>query len=159
MTMKILAAAASIATVLVTARAADASPTTSTFAYFNGSWTCATSTTSDPGKTHTRTIAVATAPGGLETQTWAASTASGMGVATYDPTKKQYVYVEADSPGSYSTSISFGWNGRSLVWKDVSAGGPDAALGVFTITKQSATRWSYVYKLPNDSEKGMCSKR
>lgn len=157
--MKIVATATSIAAAFLAEGAADASPTTSTFAYFNGSWTCATSTTSDPGKTHTRTIAVATAPGGLETQTWAASTASGMGVATYAPTKKQYVYVEADSPGSYSTSVSSGWHGSTLVWKDVSAGGPDAALGVFTITKQSTTKWSYVYKLPNDSEKGVCSKR
>jgi hypothetical protein len=33
-----------------------------------------------------------------------------------------------------------------LVWKDVSAVGPDNALGVQTITKQSATRWSYVAK-------------
>lgn len=155
----ILAAAALIAAASVApAGAADAPSAASAFASFNGNWTCALTLTSDPGKTYPWKITLATAPGGLETQTWTAPTTSGVNVVTYDPTKKQYVLVQADSSGNYGTSVSSGWKGHTLVWKDVSAAGPDNALGIQTITKQSATRWTYVYRAPKGSEKINCAK-
>lgn len=61
--------------------------------------------------------------------------------------------VQVDSGGNYGTTISRGWNGTTMVWKDISAAGPDNALGVQTITKQSATKFSYVFKAPKDGEK------
>jgi hypothetical protein len=157
--MKILAAAALIAAASAApAGAAGGSSAASAFAYFNGNWTCAIAIANDPGKTYPWRVTVATTPGGLETQTWTGPTTSGVNVATYDPTKKQYVLVQVDSSGNYGTSVSSGWNGTALVWKDVSAAGPDNALGVQTITKQSATRWSYVYRAPKNSEKISCTK-
>jgi hypothetical protein len=157
--MKILAAAASIAAASVALAAAAGGPSAaSAFAYFNGNWTCAVTMASDPGKTYSMKFTMAAAPGGLETQTWIGPAASGVNVLTYDPTKKQYAMVEVDNGGNYTATVSSSWKGTTLVWKDVSAAGPDNALGVQTITKQSATRWSYVYKAPKGSEKEICTK-
>jgi hypothetical protein len=158
-TMKTLAAAALIAAASIApAGAAGSSSPASAFAYFAGNWTCAVSMTSDPDRTYPMTFTIAPAPGGLEMQTWTGPAASGVNVVTYDPIKKQYALVGVTSSGDRGASVSSGWNGTRLVWKAVSAAGPDDAVGIQTVTKQSATKWSYVYKAQNYSETVTCTK-
>jgi hypothetical protein len=156
--MKILAAAGLIAAASVApAGAAGGTSAASAFAYFNGNWSCAIAMASNPGKTYPMKFTFASTPGGLETQTMTGPT-SGVSVITYDPAKKQYAMVQVDNAGNYGTTISRGWNGSTMVWKDVSAAGPDNELGVQTITKQSATRWNYVYRAPKNSERITCTR-
>jgi hypothetical protein len=156
--MKVLAAAALIAAASVApAGAAGESSAASAFSYFNGNWKCAFTMGSDPGKAYPMKMTFTTTPSGLETQTWTGPT-SGESVMTYDPAKKQYAMAQVDSAGNYGMTVSPGWNGTTIVWKDVSAAGPDNALGVQTIKKLTATSWSYVFRAPKNSERITCTK-
>jgi hypothetical protein len=61
---------------------------------------------------------------------------------TYNPATKRWVDVLIDNFGDYGVATSPGWSGSTFVWTDTLSS--DGTLGIYTITKISATKIGYL---------------
>jgi hypothetical protein len=128
---------------------APGKPNFSTMSFLVGTWNCSTKSARRPAPFVTVST-YSLDPSGYwlnETSTtspaaWIPSKLTIDDKITYDPDTKRWIDVLSGDQGAFGLSVSKGWNGNQMVWRDMSfAPGPDIRSQTpTTLTKVSDTK-------------------